>query len=180
MIELQAGDIFATKGEGIPGWLNSNLMAPETDRFHFGLVWQKAGDDYLILESINKGIAVGRLSFYDGADIKFYRVNCPKNLRAAAPVELTKWGRGLYDYFLIPKLVVQGIGLFIKQLFTEGRFRRIRPEELAWAQNNSFLCTEAVDIAYDSVGANIIPIDTCPTPSAFRQAELTGKIREIK
>ncbi|GAI81139.1 unnamed protein product [marine sediment metagenome] len=178
MIELEPGDIGAKKAKGIEK-LAQRLTAPETDRFHHFLVWLKRGNDHLILESVAKGIAIGRLSFYEGKDIKFYRVDCPGELRAAAPIELTKWGRSLYDYFLIPKLVIQGIGLFIKQLFTEGRFRRIRPEELTWAQNNSFLCTEAVDVAYDSVGVNIIPLEVCPTPSAFKQAEIDGRIKEI-
>lgn len=180
MVELEPGDIFSTKGEGILGWLSRNLTAPPTDRFHYGLVWGKVDDDYLILESITKGIAVGRLSLYEGADIKFYRVNCPKELREQAPIELTRWGRSLYDYLLIPKLAIQGIALFIEQFFTEGRFRRIRAEELTWVHNNSFLCTEAVDIAYDAVGVNIIPAETCPIPSAFRQAELDGRITEVK
>jgi len=180
MVELEPGDIFSTKGKGILGWLSRNLMAPLTDRFHYGLVWEKVDDDYFILESISKGIAIGRLFFYEGGDIKFYRVDCPNELRGQAPVELTRWGRSLYDYLLIPKLAIQGIALFIKQLFTEGRFRRIRAEELTWVQNNSFLCTEAVDIAYDAVGVNIIPIGTCPVPSAFKQAEIDGRITEIK
>ncbi|GAI60346.1 unnamed protein product [marine sediment metagenome] len=37
-----------------------------------------------------------------------------------------------------------------------------------------------MDIAYDAVGVNIIPIHVCPTPSAFKQAEFDGKIEEIK
>lgn len=174
MIELQPGDIFATKRGGLIGWLNSKLTAPETDRFHYGLVWLKHGDDYLILESISKGIAIGRLSFYQGEDIQFYRVNCPKNLRAAAPVELTKWGRSLYDYLLFAKLVVQGLWLLLWHR------RRIRAEELTWSQDNALICTEAVDVAYDAVGVNMIPIHVCPIPSAFRQAEIDGRIIEIK
>lgn len=180
MVELEPGDIFCTKGEGIVGWISRNLMAPPTDRFHYGLVWEKVDGDYLILESISKGIAIGRLSFYEGKDIKFYRVDCPKELREQAPIELTRWGRSLYDYLLFLKFAIQGIALFIKQLFTEGRFRRIRAEELTWVHNNSFLCTEAVDIAYDAVGVNIIPAETCPIPSAFKQAELDGRISEVK
>lgn len=55
MVELEPGDIFSTKGEGVIAWLSRNLMAPPTDRFHYGLVWEKVDDDYLILESISKG-----------------------------------------------------------------------------------------------------------------------------
>lgn len=171
---LQSGDIFATKGHGLLGWLSRSLMEPETGRYHFGIILQKWQDDYLILESISKGLSVGRLSFYKGADIKFYRVNCPRDLKVAAPFELTRWGRSLYDYLLVAKLVVQGLWLLLWHR------RRIRPEELTWSQDNALLCSEAVDIAYDAVGVNIIPIHVCPTPSAFRQAELDGRIEKLK
>ena len=178
VIELQPGDIFATKGSGFLGWLSFSLMAPATDRFHYGIIlrkWRYEGiDDYLILESISKGLSVGRLAFYKGADIKFYRVDCPQGLRKAAPFELTRWGRSLYDYLLVAKLVVQGLWLLLWHR------RRIRSEELTWSQDNALICSEAVDIAYDAVGVNIIPLHVCPTPSAFRQAEIDGRIVEIK
>jgi len=174
VIKLQPGDIFATRGSGLLGWLSRRLMEPENDRYHYGIILQKWQEDYLILESISKGLSVGRLSFYEGADIKFYRVDCDEDLRAAAPYELTRWGRSLYDYLLIPKLVVQGLWLLLWHR------RRIRPEELTWSQDNALICTEAVDIAYDAVGVNIFPPRVCPAPSAFRQAELDGRIEEIK
>lgn len=181
MIELQPGDIFATKGEGIIGWLSRRLMAPETDRSHYGLVWLKRDNDHLILESISKGIAVGRLSFYEGEDIKFYRVNCPKNLRAAAPVELTKWGRSRYDYLLVAKLVVQGLWLVLKHLITEGKIRKIRAEELSpiYTWDSRLICTEAAWCGYNAVGVNIIPYGVPPMPSSFREAELQGRIYKI-
>ncbi|GAJ04654.1 unnamed protein product, partial [marine sediment metagenome] len=168
------GDIFATKGSGILGWLSRNLTVPEADRFHYGIILRKWQDDYLILESTGKGLSIGRLGFYSGADIKFYRVNCPRDLRVAAPFELTRWGRSHYDYLLVAKLMVQGLWLLLWYR------RRIRAEELTWSQNNALICSEAVDIAYDAVGVNIIPLHVCPTPSAFRQAEIDGKIKEIK
>jgi len=176
---LEPGDIFAVKGKGIIGWLASRLMTPETDRFHFGLIWQKVEDDYIILESIAKGIAVGRLSMYEGKDVKYYRVDCPPELAAQAPVELTKWGRSHYDYLLIVKLVIQGLWLVFKHLVTEGKIRRIRAEELSWSQNDSPVCTEGVDIGFDAVGVNVIPIEVCPAPSAFMQAELDGRMAEL-
>ena len=174
MIGLQPGDIFAVKGGGFLSWLSRSLMQPETDRFHYGIILREWQGDYLILESISKGLSVGRLSFYEGADIKFYRANCLKNLREAAPLELTRWGRSRYDYLLVAKLIVQGMWLLLWHR------RRIKVEELTWSQDNALICTEAVDIAYDAVGVNVIPLHVCPTPSAFRQAELEGRISEIE
>ena len=176
---LQAGDIFAARGQGIVGWLSARLLAPATDRFHFGLIWLKTADDYVILESLGHGIVTGRLSFYKGRDLRFYRVACPPKLRSQAPVELTRWGRSSYDYLLIIRLLAQSLWLIIRNLLTEGRLRRIRVEELSWCGNSSFICTEAVALAYDTVGVNLIPPGIAPLPSSFKQAEHEGRIYEI-
>lgn len=180
MIELQPGDIFATKGHGLVGWLTRKFMEPETDRYHYGIILLKWQDDYLILEALKKGISVTRLSDYKGADIKFYRVNCLRGLRVAAPFELTRWGRCNYGWWQIIKLIIQGFALLGKHLVLEGRLGGIRAEEFTWNKDDSPVCSRAVDIAYDAVGVNIIPIHVCPTPSAFRQAEIDGRIEEIK
>lgn len=180
---LQAGDIFATKGSGLIGKLARKLMQPETDRFHYGLILQyiEDEDDYIILESIGKGIAVGRLSFYQGSDIKFYRVvDCPEIIRAYAPIALTQYGRAEYDYALLFKIIIQGFWLIIKHLFTEGKIRPIYPWELSWCRDNYFVCTEAVDAAYDMVNESIIPDAMTPVPSAYEWARLSNIIKEIK
>lgn len=137
MNELESGDIFAISNKGIIGWFAKRLMAPRTDRFHFGLIWNKLGNDYVILESIGKGIAIGWLSFYRGEDIKFYRVDCPEDKRHLVPIAVIQYGRDEYDYILLIRLVVQGFWLIFKHLFTEGRFRRIRAEELHGAKTTA-------------------------------------------
>ena len=177
-MKLQSGDIFAVKGDGLLGKLASTLMEPKTERFHFGLVWRKVGDDYLILESIGKGIAVGRLSFYAGQDVKLYRVNCPASLRRLAPGELTKYGRSKYDYLLLFKIVIQGFWTIFKNFCKGEGIHPIRAEDLTWSHNSALVCTEAVDIAYLSVGVSLTG-GVCPTPSAFKQAELDGVITEL-
>ncbi|GAI89681.1 unnamed protein product, partial [marine sediment metagenome] len=32
MVFMETGDIFATKGRGVVGWLSKKLFEPETDR----------------------------------------------------------------------------------------------------------------------------------------------------
>lgn len=180
MIKVGPGDIFATKGKGALSFLSRKFTAPETDYFHFGLIWIRDGDDWITIESTGrKGIHVSRLSFHKNKDIKFYRVNCSSKLRKRAPIEVTKYGRSHYDYFLIFKIITQSFWLFIKQLFTEGRFRRIRAEEFTWAQDDKFVCTEVPVLGFSCVGVNFIPIKVCPLPCAYKQAELDGKITEI-
>ncbi len=179
-MNLQPGDIFATKGKGITGWAVRNLISPTTDRFHFGIIWRQMGNDYIILESVSKGIAVGLLSWYNPKEVEIYRVDCFKYLRTFAPDHLVIWGRSKYDYLLILKIALGGLLAFFKVLIKEKRPRRLRAEDFPYGQNSELICTEAVDIAYDAVGVNIIPEGVMPLPNAFRQAEIDGRINRIK
>lgn len=177
--QLESGDIFAIKSKGIIGWLACKVFNPETDRFHFGIVWLKVKDDWIILESINKGIAVGRLSFYKGQDIKFYRVNCSYGLRRKAGATLTKYGRSKYDYRLIVKIAVGCLLAFFKILFTEFKFRKLKAEDLlSWRSDNSLICTEAAELPYRKLP--LTNPNAPPLPSAFKQAKIEGRISEIK
>lgn len=179
-MNLQPGDGFATKGRGIIGWASRELFIPKTDRLHYGILWRKLKDgDWLILESIMKGLAIGKLSWYAGRDTKFYRVNCPAGLRYAAPETLIDWGRSLYDYFLIPKIFFGALFAWVKILFTEGRLRKLKAEDLPYGKNSALLCTEGFEIAYLGVGVAIVNPEILPLPSAFKKAERLGRIREL-
>jgi len=180
MPELLGGDIFATEGKGLVGWVCRKVFTPYTDRFHHGLLWQKAEDnDWIILESIGKGITVSRLSEYKNRDIKFYRVNCPDEIRNKVCGELTKWGRYSYDYMLIVKIGFGILWVLIRNLF-KGKFHKITADNLPYSRDAHFICIEAVDLPYYHLGFAIIPPTRMPTPSAVKQAELEGKITEIK
>ncbi len=178
-MDIQPGDIFATRGKGITGWAVRRLLAPSTDRFHFGIVWRQMGDDYIILESVSKGIAVGLLSWYDPKDVEVYRVDCPKYLRMQAPDQLVLWGRSKYDYLLILKIAFGSIFALLKIFIKEKKLRRVKAEDFRYGQNSELICTEAVDIAYDSVGVNLIPEGVLPLPNAFKAAEIEGKMKRV-
>lgn len=178
-MKLQPGDIFATRGKGITGWAARNLLSPHTDRFHFGIIWKQMGEDYIILESVSKGIAVGLLSWYDPKDVEVYRVDCFKYLRIAAPDQLVIWGRSRYDYFLILKIAFGGLLTFFRVLIKEKKLRKLRSEDFPYGQNSELICTEAVDIAYNAVGVNLIPEGVLPLPNAFRQAEQDEKMKKV-
>jgi len=178
-MKLEPGDIFATRGKGITGWAVRKLASPSTDRFHFGIIWKQMGQDYVILESISKGLTVGLLSWYDPKDIEIYRVDCLKYLRVQAPDYLVMWGRSRYDYLLILKIAFGGLLAFFKILIKEKKPRRLRAEDFPYGENSEPICTEAVDIAYDAVGVNLIPEGVLPMPNAFRQAEIDGKMKKV-
>lgn len=207
MIQLEPGDIFAVAGQGLIGKLCRNLMSPYTTRFHFGLVIGRLGDlckdlgmeipvenvlelldlphsttedDYIILESINKGIAPGYLSFYRGTDIKFYRPNRPVDRRRLAALAFIKYGRSSYGYLQVFKIMIQGFWLLFKHIVTEGTLRPIYPWELSWSRNTgALICTRGVDLSYDVAQASIIPDEFCPVPAAYKWAEIMEEVSEI-
>lgn len=165
-----AGDIGATKGKGIAGWLSKNLFIPHSDRFHFFLIAEPVDgeDDYIILESItSKGITVGRLSWYPLDELHVYRVKDPhwQALGRLAVLELTKYGRAGYDYLLPVKLL-----LGVLQLILKGKLPPWRPEQLPYGRNSRFLCTEAANESWRAVGYPIIPEGVCPLPAGFELA----------
>ncbi|MBI3041063.1 MAG: hypothetical protein HYY80_05390 [Chloroflexi bacterium] len=180
MLDLLPGDIFATEGKGIVGWVCRRVFTPDTDRFHHGLLWQKTADnDWITLESIGRGITVSRLSEYKDRDIKFYRVNCPDDIRDKVCQELTKWGRYSYDYRLIIKIGFGILRALLRNLF-KGKFSKITADNLPYSKDAHFICIEAVDLPYYHLGFAIIPPTRMPLPSAVKQAESEDKITEIK
>jgi len=178
--KLEPGDVVANKGNRFIVWLQNLFLKPKTDRFHHFILWNKLSDgDFLILESISKGLSIGRLSWYSGQDLHFYRVDCPPEMRLAAPNGLIDWGRSRYDYLLIIKIFLGVLVALARVLWKEHRVRKLYPDDLPYGANSSLICTEAVDVAYDSVGVNIVPPGVVTIPAAFRQAELDGRITRI-
>lgn len=188
---LEPGDIFAVRGRGPVPWLTRTLMAPPTDRFHFGLVAELADDgDYVILECLGTDplgavlpfmptgvtLATGRLSMYNEADLCYYRPALPAAVRHHAPVAITRWGRAKYDYWLFARLFAG----YLRALITNalrGRFRRVCSEELAYIPDGTnMICTEAVVLAYAMQSHPLLPMGTPPTPAALEQAVLDGTL----
>lgn len=180
-MDLQCGDIFASKGTGIPGWAVRALLSPYTNRFHFGFLWLKRPDgDFITLESKHpKGLQPGRLSWYNLNELEFYRVNCPLHLRKQAPFGAIDFSPAMYDHLLILKFLLGGLLAFFKIIVKEHRIRRLLAEDFPYVENSSPICTEVVDIGCDSVGVNVIPIGVAPLPNAFKQAEIEGRMTRI-
>ncbi len=205
-MELESGDIFAVKGSGPVSWLLQNCVEPPTDRFHFGLVWIPTdnGADRVILESQGQGgwletllnlflhvvlkkakvgqaVAVGRLSFYHGQDIEFYRpTTLLKTLRRQAPGALSSYGREGYGYIYITKLVVRGLWKWLSIAAKERRFRRLRVEEIPWVEpSKALICTVAPDIGYQLIGADLIPPGITSTPNAYAKLVQNGVLTKI-
>lgn len=176
--KLLPGDIFAVKaGDSVAEMIATQYMTPRTDRFHFGLIWTWGiGGDFVIIESTYmKGLELGLLSEYSGDDVEFYRVDCSWAMRQAALNSLHDWEGAEYDV----QLYHQSISYALRTWLREGERRMLQAEEFPYSENDSLICTEVVDAAYDSVGIHLIPPGVLPTPSGFKQAELEGKIRKL-
>jgi len=182
---LYRADICATRGRGPLLWFSQHLLEPKTDRVHFFIIgdYLPWDDDYVILESIGKGIAVGRLSFYKPEDIEIYRVNIGKDprlsevnklLRRQVVGELSKVGRARYDYILYLQLIVGAISLLLR-----GKLPPWTPEQIPYGRNKAYICTEAARYGWRARGHPIFPEGMAPTPSAFKQALIDGKMRRI-
>ncbi|KKL05650.1 hypothetical protein LCGC14_2603910 [marine sediment metagenome] len=182
---LYPADIGATRGKGPLLWFSRNLLEPKTDRIHFFVIKQYIpwDDDYEILESINKGIAIGRLSFYKPEDVEIYRVNLGQGtlvpqlapeLRRRVAAELSKVGRARYDFLLYIQLALGGLSLLFR-----GKLPPWTPEQVPYGRNKAYICTEAARYGWRAVGHPIFKEGVAPTPSAFKRALIDGRMRKI-
>ena len=182
---LYPADIGGTRGKGPLLWFSQNLIEPKTDRVHFFLIgdYLPWDDDYVILESIGKGIAVGRLSFYKPEEVEIYRVNLggdprmsklASELRRRAAAELTRVGRARYDYILIIQIAFGAL-----QLLVTGKLPPWRPDQFPYGRNKEYICTEAANFGWRAVGHPIIPPGVVALPAGFKQALIENKIRKV-
>jgi len=186
MLKISPGACVATKKKGISGWFLEHFFVPRTDRVHHLIIrdYIPEVDDYEFIESIHigllgKGIRHGYLfKEYEGKDVEIYVVNgIDPKLARKAPLELIRYGKSPYDFFLIAKVMVQIPWVVIRNLIKERRFRKLRANDFHYKSNSAFLCTEVYWHAYSLVGVNIIPPDVLPFPSAYKEALNNGVMK---
>jgi len=175
---LAPGDIGAIRGRGLGLWACQNLIKPKTDRFHFFLVggsipWD---NDYVILESIGKGIAVGRLSFYKWQDVEIYRVVHEdwEELGERAAAALTLHGRARYDYILILEIALGALSLLLR-----GKLPPWEPKQFPYGRDKAFICTEAARLGWLTIGHPILMGGVVPVPATYMLALQEGRIKRI-
>uniref|UniRef100_A0A6M3L9K8 Uncharacterized protein n=1 Tax=viral metagenome TaxID=1070528 RepID=A0A6M3L9K8_9ZZZZ len=133
-------------------------------------------DDYVILESINKGIALGRLSMYQPEDMEIYKVNVDdwEALGKKATLALTRYGRCSYDFMLIIRLLIYAPIMLIKHGLPPWH-----PEELPYRRDNHFICTEAANRGWADIGYPFIPEGVIPMPASFKLALKRGRLLRV-
>lgn len=183
--ELLPGDIAGVRGRGLLRWLSEHLTTPWTDRIHFFIIgdYLPWDDDYVILESINKGVTVGRLSFYKPEDLEIYRVQLPDKtgnpdaellVRQKAAAAMTRLGRASYDFLLYVHLFAGALNLLV-----HGKLPPYDPAQLPYGRNGAYICTEAANYGWRYVGHPVIPPGVVPTPAGFEKALIEGRTKRI-
>ena len=180
--QLYPGDIFGVRGSGLLRWLCEYLLEPRTDRVHFGVIgdYLPWDNDYVILESIGKGIAVGRLSFYAPEDIEVYRVDLSSYpddemlMRKQAAAELSRVGRARYDYILYVQLALGAVALLAR-----GWLPPWKSEQFPYGRNKKYVCTEAAVEAWRGVGVSLVSPKVVPTPASIKESLLNGKMKMV-
>jgi len=178
---FQSGDFFGNRGTGLLEFAVRNLIAPPTDRVHFGFLWMPLPDgDWVTLESTApKGLGVGKLSWYNQTDVEFYRAVCSPEIRRAAPFEALDMARGLYDYLFYFKVVPEGLGIILKHLITERRFKRVGYKEFHYTADLIPVCTEVVVTGYDLAGFHLVDPGVAPLPNSLRASQMEGRFYQI-
>lgn len=173
---LYPGDIAGVHGTGLLPRLAYELFEPHTFLYHWFIIdeYIPDEDDYIIYESIPKGIAVGRLSFYKPDELVIYRKNTRPGMGKLAVLELTKLGRAGYDYWLYVKMAADVI-----RLLFSGHLPPWQPGDLRYAANSWFVCTEAANYGWEKICEPIITPGELPMGAGFIKAVNQGVLSRV-
>jgi len=179
----QPGDIVGVVGKGIIPWLSKNAIVPQTPLFHFLLIgYPINGGDYTILESIGKGPALGRLSWYKDREYVVFRVNHEdgESLGERAWRLASKFGRRRYDWKLYVKIFAWALAYWLHEIATAHiPPRLVYPTMIPYKTDQDFICIELVFEAWKEVGFRIRKHGHAPVPAEVILAERRGDLAVI-
>jgi hypothetical protein len=188
MEKLLPGDIFTIDMGGAIRKLLGAVMTPHTDMYHFGMIAVAHDDDYIIYESIlidpvtgtvywehlkKDSIVPGFLSRYRGREIKILRPRANENMPGmgrAAVGEMYKLSSSGYDAVGIVQEIFQGLKLSLPPW---------NYDKIPYLKNDKYTCIEAVAVAWERAGFNIIPPNVYPSPQAMVDSIKAGLVRVI-
>lgn len=162
------------------------IFTPHTNKMHVFMIGQYIPEekDYVIYESIpSHGVAIGRLSFYDGYEYNVLRLNkddsCSIGIRAVK--EVSRFGRKPYGYFTILQVIYGAVLLFYAQFKADHHFRALtaRDMRLFLSYSHGEICTQLVPEVYRATGVEILPLGDADLPCAFIEALQAGILKEV-
>lgn len=172
-VKLYPGDILAFRAS-FPAIFLNQCVSPVTDRWHFALLvsYHHGEKDWIIYESLkDKGVRIGRLSWYTNESIEIYRVD--KLMGDDVVYEASLYGRAGYDTTLISRMACE-----IGRYWRRHGIRRVPCDELHDRPNGTLVCTELVTRSYNRY-VSLIPNGVAATPAAMKQSYLEGKMELV-
>jgi hypothetical protein len=176
------GDIVGVPANHLLARLCHSAFEPHTNLFHWLIIYEYVPDerDYIILESIPKGVAIGRLSWYKGNDYRVFRPNVDDpTVGKKVCQELTRYGRNGYDWLVFITLPFDCLAILVRQIAIEHRLHPIRPSELPYRADHRLTCTEAANLGWTRVGYSLVPAGVFPLPAAFIEAVRRRRLKEV-
>lgn len=193
----EPGDIVAVANYNFLGRASRFFFEPQTLFYHYALIgdYLEYMDDYVLIESVNKGPTMGRLSWYRKKNYRVLRVNpdCLKFAEAlngwrsiySQPIgdavfnRASKFGRHGYDFMLFLKLFAGIVRFEIGRLLRFKGFRRLTPADVPYARDKALVCTELVFEAWRLVNINLCASGHAPIPAEFCLAEWRDELVPI-
>ena len=161
------------------------VFTPHVKWLHHFLIGQYLADenDYVIYESIpSHGVAIGRLSWYDGYEYSVLRLNRPDSAQIGAKVieDVSLFGRRPYGYGSMFGLIRGLISVEYDSWKVTHRLKAITSFEMQpYMSNTGLLCTQLVVDAYLKAKVAILPLGAAALPCAFEGAIEDGTLIEV-
>lgn len=161
------------------------VFTPHTPLLHWFFIGQYIPKerDYVIYESIpSHGVAIGRLSFYDGQKYKVFRINNIANWKGNEAIidEVSLFGRKPYGYMSILRMLPAIIAIEWAQWKVSRYLRAITARDM-WMHmsNKGELCTQLVHDVPLKFGIDILCPGDAALPCGFINAVKAGLLKEV-
>lgn len=181
------GDIVGLEPDGwskLQAKASQAVFTPHTPLLHFFFIGKYISKekDYVIYESIpSHGVAIGRLSFYDGQKYGVFRISHPNTALGQCIIdEVSRFGREHYGY---PSILRMLLGIAFIEWQQWKAFRRLRAikarDMYIYMSDKGKLCTQLVHDVPLKLGVDILPVGDAALPCAFIEALECGKLVEV-
>jgi hypothetical protein len=156
---------------------------PHTWYYHTAILGEYIPEerDYEILESINQGVRLGRLSFYKDRIFRLYwPTGVNQGIGRDIKIRASKFGRVNYDWLFYFDIAIAFIKVQINNLKVYHRFFSARPDELHVNRHVNFVCTRFSEEFWSLYNADVpFPQTWAPLPAAYEKAVEEGKLELI-
>lgn len=180
--ELNPGYICAVS-QGILGKLENALVVPRTELDHFFMLYHYdfLADDWIIIESIAKGVSIGWLSWYTKlTPVHIYRPNDrdSDNICLLAATNAIAYGRRYYDFPTMARVAYITLHEIFKQLM-KGKRPWVSYTCYPAVKDNAVICTELVAQSFRKAGYNVFNPYCLANPPNFISCLVEGIVEEV-